>query len=316
MTKPLRHRRSLVGRLVTEYTMPILRVSLFGAVVLLGVVGVLAHQARAQLGEMLMGIGVEMLRFQGAERQQAPRTLMINGQPLRISVGVASAPLDEVLDHYQSGCRERGGSLAQEVQELRDSGEALSEVDNAWLDPVIRQQGEDRGIVACMDTGPESQSTEGLASKIAEFGQQMDLSAIGDLRYIYAVQEENETVFVVIWTEGSFRVGEMFPSEGDAPGADPQGLPRPPESRRLLSAYEVDHPQSMTLYAESSWSAEDMSAHMLAALQEDGWNPLETDAPTERAMQMTVLERGDNMITLSIVETPTAGTQTSLLVAR
>ena len=72
----------------------------------------------------------------------------------------------------------------------------------------------------------------------------------------------------------------------------------------------------MTLWAESPLSAEEMNAHMLEALQADGWSPLETDAPTERAVRMTVLERGENMITLSVLETPTAGTQTSLLVAR
>lgn len=316
MTEPLHPKRSLARRLASRYLMPTLRLSLFGSALVLVLVGVLAHQARAQLGEVLMGIGVEMLRFQAAERQQAPRTLMVNGQAIRLSVGVANATLDEVLDLYQGRCQERGGSLAEEVQTLRNGGNALDDITDSWLDPVIRQESGNRGIVACIDTGDETQTTESFAQKVSALGEQMDLSAIGDLRYVYAAEQEGETVFIILWTEGNFPVAEMFPSEGDAPGRDPIGLPRPPQSQRLLNAYETGHPQSMTLYAGSPLSTSAMRTHMREQMEASGWNSLGSGEPSGPTPITDVFERGENMITLSFIETPNAGTQTSILVAR
>ena len=266
-----------------------------------------------------MGIGIEMLRYQGAERQEAPRTLHLNGQSIRVSVGVAPEPFSEVLDFYEGRCRARSGSLNDEVRAFHERAPESPEIAESWLDTVLREEGDERGFVACIDTGSPNETTESLAAKADRMRAQMDLSEIGDMRFIYATRDGDDTVFVIMWTDGPFRVAEMFPAEGDAPGRDVEGVPRPPESRRILSAWEDEHPQSMTLYASAEADAESIEAHYRSRMPTAGWQLLEDPDAAPRPDHSTptlVYERGEEMVILSFIDLPQGGHQTSIMTAR
>jgi hypothetical protein len=266
-----------------------------------------------------MGIGIEMLRYQGAERQEAPRTLHLNGQAIRVSVGIAPEPLDAVLDFYEGRCRARSGSLQDEVRAFQERSPEGPEIAASWLDTVLREDGDGRGFVACIDTGSPTETTESIAAKANRMRHHMDLSEIGDLRFVYAAEEEGDTVFVIMWTDGPFRVREMFPNEGDSPGRDVDDVPRPPDSRRLLSAWEDSQPQSMTLYAGEGSDAASLEVTYRASMPSAGWNLLEVPdaAPRpEDAPPTLVYERGERMVILTFIDLHQGGAQTSIMTAR
>jgi hypothetical protein len=119
------------------------------------------------------------------------------------------------------------------------------------------------------------------------------------MRYIYAEESEGTTLFVAFWTEGEFKVLDMFPPEGDAPGRDIDGVPRPPHARRILSAWEEGEPQSITVYDGSPQDPDGLEAWYREQMPEEGWHPLELPAsimervPAERrADHFIVWERG------------------------
>jgi hypothetical protein len=74
-----------------------------------------------------------------------------------------------------------------------------------------------------------------------------------------------------MWTEGSFNIPAMFPSEGDAPGSDTARVTRPPESRRVLSAGIEGHPYSLRMYDSERTHAEVLE-HYDRYMQASGWN--------------------------------------------
>jgi len=289
---------------IRTYTPKMLRLTAFLAFAYVVALLLLGHQARAQVSERLMSIGVEMLRYEDAEHQQPPRTLRLNGQPIKLASGIARHPLGRVLDFYQAKCLERGGQLGAQMRELVSGHPEIAEVDESLLDPTMREEEGNKGYVACLETGSGRLEPEDLLERFERFRQSMDLSDIGELRYIYAEESEGTTMFVAFWTEGTFRILDLFPAEGDAAGRDPDDVPRPPEGRRILSAYEEGQPESVTMYMDSPRGADGLESFYRNAMPSRGWHLLELDAATlrrrgiERPEHALVYERGDQMVSL------------------
>jgi hypothetical protein len=101
---------------------------------------------------------------------------------------------------------------------------------------VLRSEDEKRGYVACLDLGPEPLDTRQLLRRINAFGQTGDLARLGGLRLAFARADGEGTHHVSVWSDGPLPLLHAFPARGDAPGADPADMPRPPEARRVLSA--------------------------------------------------------------------------------
>lgn len=307
---------------VKHYAPKLIRLGLFLSCVYLGLLLVLGHEARAQVGESLFAIGEDMLRYEGAHRMDAPRTLHLNGQPIRLASGVTRHGLDRVLDWYEARCGERDGDIGEQLSELVDGHPQLGEVETSLFDATLREREEDRGYVACLDTGGEKLDAEGVLARVERFRSSLDVSELGDLRYIYGEENDEGTFFVAFWTRGSFRIGEMFPAQGDAPGRDPEGLPRPPDGRRLLSAWEEGHPQSVTMYGESARAPEALESFYRQAMPKDGWHLLELDDATlartgqERAPHFLVYERGEEMVMLWFGRDQSGRGATTVLVSR
>lgn len=286
---------------VRDLTPKLLRLTVFLTVVGIGFALFSAHQARAQLGEIMMGLGADMMRYHDAERQDAPRQLMLNGRPIHLSSGTTKHDLGTVLDYYEKRCQERDGQLHEQMMELvRSEKLEVPQVEGSAVDSVLREQDDDRGFVACLDLGEEEVDVEGLLDRFEEFEKSLDLAEIGHLRYVYARQGGGTTHFVAFWTQGRFPIREMFPVEGDAPGADPDGVPRPPESRRVLSAYEKGHPQSMTMYVSPSQDAGSLERFYRGEMADEGWTVLETERhrQLEDRPPMLVWEREERMATV------------------
>jgi hypothetical protein len=297
------------------------RLITFVLVVLAGAVVFFGYRARAQVGEVLLSLGAQMMQYDEARRQDEPRALFLNGERLSFASGTTDHEVSRVLDYYEARCAERAGHFAEQFRAVAASrGITDPEGDGDFFDGVLRAEEDDRGVVACLDMGAEAVAPEGIAARWERFQRTNDLSDFGALRYVYARRADGRTHFVTFWTDGSFKLLDMFPTTGDAPGRDPEDVPRPPDGRRLFAAYEDGHPQSMTVYEGSARDAAGLRAYYRDAMDDAGWHLLEL--PTDRDPHAAenahtlVFERAERMVTLVFSDDDVGGGTTTVLVSR
>jgi hypothetical protein len=151
------------------------------------------------------------------------------------------------------------------------------------------------------------------------FEQSLDVSEFGELRYIYAQRAaEGGTFFVAFWVEGSFKLADMFPTEGDAPGRDAADVPRPPQARRILSSWEEGRPQAVATYLGGGSTGRLIDFYR-DEMPEAGWDILEVDdvrraelGLPEAPREMLTYEQGERMVSVVVTETA-QGPTTSVL---
>lgn len=184
----------------------------------------------------------------------------VNGARFRLLSMSFNETVSEALDRFEADCERDGGLLS-------DLG----------LSPTrFRTEASGEGVLACFDTQGRKTADQ-LMARVERFTESADLSDIGSFRYVVARQGKDTTTALVLWTEGSVPLKDMFPGESDAPGVDPQDVPRLPGTRRLLSAAESGEPYSATLYRAPpgvdalTWHAE--------SLEKAGWTILKTERP-------------------------------------
>jgi hypothetical protein len=212
-------------------------------------IGLSARAAHARMGELLLGVGDQLMQLPGARAPEQTRSLFLNGLELRLRSTTSDLPVAAVLDHFQGICRSRSGIQAPAAV-LKDlhARAGDSPATRAWFDGVQRVESESQGALACLDTGG-ALSLDELAARFADFGKTGDVSAIGALRYVLARRVAGKTAVLLLWTDGALRVASAFPAQGDAPGVDPADIPRPDGTRRLLSSWESGEPYSINVYA-------------------------------------------------------------------
>ena len=226
---------------------PYLRVTAFVATLLGLSGGWLALRASAHVDELSTSLGAQMLLYARARSEHAPRTLHINGAQLQLRSFTTTDSAAQVLDHLEQRCRARDGMRAD--ANVR-AGTAQSRA-SALLDGVIRSGDELDGTVACLDTGSDALSFEQLITRLRSALDTGDISQLGGLRFTYARSfAEADTFGVSLWSDGALPLRAMFPAHGDAPGADPLEVPRPPASRRLL--HVVDGQGQLWAYAATT----------------------------------------------------------------
>lgn len=254
------------------------------------------RRARAQLGEGLLNMGAEMLRYEFANPQAPPQEYRINGQSFWLRTGNTEQPVETVLDWFEARCMAHDGQLGEQLEEsLQQAGETV-DVDTRLLDPVIRE-GEvgRRGVVACLDSGTERLELTTLASRLQSFTETLRLSDIGDFRFAYVVKGRRKTVFVTMWTEGVIDLGEMFATDGDVPGQDVAGVPRPREFRRILSAVPANRVQSITMY-EGTGTKVQVQQFYKQQMPFRGWRRVELTAEEAAKLPFKQEPTGDALL--------------------
>ncbi len=259
----------------------VLRLVLFFVALYVGMTFLAVKQAEAEVEEIMVGIGAEMMRYPGSTQGEA-RAMHFNGQTVHLMTGTTDHDVETVLDHFEAECMEQD-DVAERLRELQAGGQLDATIDVEEVDGVLRRTFGSRGVVACLDPvdGESNGDPESLGERVQQFLRTGDLSEIGALRYLYATPFEEPdgrrgTHLVSIFSDGPLDVFDMFPEEGDAVGVDPDGVPRPDGSRRLLSAWEDGKPYSMTIYAVEGSEPEALDRWYRDALGEAGWAPIET----------------------------------------
>jgi hypothetical protein len=108
-----------------------------------------------------------------------------------------------------------------------------------------------------------------------------------------AEQTGKDVFLVMLWTDGPLNVRQMFPTEGDAPGLDFADLPRPPKSRRILSAWEEGQGPALNMYLSEHQNGKALEEHYRAELPKFGWKATTpaANAP-EHAARGVLMMRG------------------------
>ncbi|MFO0664391.1 MAG: hypothetical protein U0174_10595 [Polyangiaceae bacterium] len=254
------------------------RVGAYASVLVAASLAISVNSAKATVGERAVMLGRDIAPF--ASMLQDTNKMRVNGEALWVSKGVSSESVSQVLDKYEEGCRQGGGSVFQEAYNEAKGNPTSAEpkakpTKQSKLDVkklgVFREEDDKDGTVLCIVRGNNTPASPFDA--LSAFTDTEDLGKLGRLRYAYAHKGANGKVDVLtIWTEDTFKFSALFPSEktGDVGGRDPVLTSRPPESHRLLSIELVGTPYSAHVY-RTLQSAEAVTKHYDDELHERGW---------------------------------------------
>jgi hypothetical protein len=255
--------------------------------------------AHARASDALLSVGAELMKIEGASSDQPARSVFLNGITVHLRAATTDRDLHAVLDRFHSLCRTRTGVDAPQAVLDKLRSDTAKHAPSSALDGVLRAESDSAGAVACIDTGTQLSVPE-LTSRLQDFARSGDLSAVGDLRYVLARRVDGKTTVLTLWTEGSTPLLKMFPPEGDAPGRDPQGLPRAPGTRRLLSTWENGQPYSLALYTAVGSDIGALRAFYLTALRTGGWSVRTGPSGTTSPTSPVVAQRGSQTILLRV----------------
>lgn len=198
----------------------------------------------------------------------------INGEVMHVATTWTDKPRGVLLDGFEKMCTQHTGGLAEEMAALPEKAKsALGAIATTPIGlGVLKADMGPVGFVACL-VRESSQGFKGLVSGLEEFGETGNLSVLGELRYLTVRESEQKgkSVVILAWTTGAFRLGKMFPDEGDAPGFDPPNVKRIDGSKRLLTAGVQKAPFQMSVYDVASLTPEQALDFYRDALPAEGW---------------------------------------------
>lgn len=284
------------------------RVGTFACVLLGASTWFVFDRTEAQLGDDLMGMGASLMAFADEEHTDGPRALSINGETVHLVSGSTPSSLNEVLDAFEEMCLQRDAQFRQQITDLYRENPDLPRRDELeTFRPSLRRMAGDRGTIGCLDLGTERRTAGELLDAAAEFNRTGDLSALGNMRYIFAQEADGgRTQYVALWTEGEFHVDHVLPSAGDAPGEDLAGVPRAPDAVRSLYAHEMGRDDRFVIYEDSSMTEWELEHFYRTELAREGWNVVDTRE--EGAEQQTVVAlRDGRQIYISLDTDPMRG---------
>ncbi len=243
---------------------------------------VAAGSAYADVKDGMLEVGQEL----GSLDHIGSKTpIHLNGQPIFVGSQVLQMSVSDALDRAETLCVE--GDVENPGQSGYDTPQ--SALDTAEREPVtkLREEQGDRGAVVCF--APEDgEVVDGIGDKLDRymaFLKSGNLEDLGRLRYFFAKETpDGHTHLVRVWTEGSFDFYAMAPPNGeDAPGTDPDDMPRPPEARRLLSATTEGSVYAARVY-QTALAPEALAAAYDTSMVDRGWD-LELARGTSRVYQ-------------------------------
>lgn len=291
--EPRRARREWVG-------WKMLRLSAYAFVVTTAAGLFAARAAYSDVKDSALGIGRELGRLGDLG---AGRVVRINGQRIHVGSTTEDMPFEQVLDAFEAHCEAHSAARLREFAALSAEEKTKIAARAGSTTGVLRRQSAFDGAVACLVTeDEEGTSVPGLAARLGAFAETGDLGRLGGLRYVYARRTKNgRTHLVTAWTDGELRLFDLYPKEGDAPGADMRDVPRPDGAARLLTADIEGMPYGVRIY-DAPGAAEDVLAMYERELPARGWelSAISPDAPLSRTftkdgvdLLVTVAREGD-----------------------
>jgi hypothetical protein len=219
--------------------------------VFLGLMVAFGRVLYADMKEVAMSAGHELLGL--GDLTHDAETVWFNGVRFHHASLTVAQSAAEVLDRIEGHCEQSPnllGRLMLEIPEGHLAKQIKEKPTKAFRHMVFREDSKDgaRGSVICL-VDEESYSLGGAQERLKHFNETRDISVFGKVRYAYAEKlRSGSTQVVTLWADSGLNLGSMFPAAGDAAGEDSAVLPRPPGTRRTLSANAEGLPYSVHLY--------------------------------------------------------------------
>jgi hypothetical protein len=229
------------------------------------------QRVHARGERVLQRFGDHMMRYAGADHQTVPQELTVNGASFYLSTGIVDASVPEVIDQFHAKCIEKNGQFHQQWAAVGKKHHVVLGKLPAIMDGVFRTSSDSVGIVACAEASDGVLSPELLISRLKQVLATGDLSKLGNLRYAYVTRAEQRSMFVAVWSEGPLNYRDMFPAQGDAPGGDPVGVPRPPGMRRVISTQPKNASAALNVYSSKQQHVKELLAFYADALPKAGF---------------------------------------------
>jgi hypothetical protein len=257
----------LFRRLLPSLAM--LRLSVYLTLVAIVFCALATRSVRADVGELGMAAGRQLSRLE--DLTEGAEVLVVNGARFHHSSVYTDEPVSTVLDRFQAECERDPGLLARALHAVPAEGSAtLAKLPRASRNAVVRDESEAGGMLACF-VGAKPATLAEAKERIAQLVKTRNLRELGDLRYTYAVPKGERTRVITLWTDSELDIARMFPARGDAAGSDSVLAPRPPASRRTLSATAADFPFGVRVY-ESERSQAQLETFYQRALEQRGFS--------------------------------------------
>ena len=178
-----------------------------------------ARSVYADAREMGLGIGHELAKLEDLTGDAY--LIRLNGAELHRSSSHTDQSPSEVLQRYESYCRESPSLLGRAMRDIPAtlSDRAVLPSESPLRVAVVRDEKEDRGMVACFVEDPDV-SAEALGASLVAFADTGDLSKLGRCRYACAERSTSArggTHVVTDGSDGGLNVGNRFAPAGDAP---------------------------------------------------------------------------------------------------
>lgn len=263
-----------------------------------GVFALSASAAMARVDSSMLELGRHLIALSEAGMGNDARGVYLNGQSIGLRVFVTDHDMETTLDFYEAWCRGGAGQFVAQEQVLQEAPGFVSTGDaRSWRDLTLRQNEDGVGFVSCLKHGVANASDSELAERFESFLETGNLHDLGKFHYAAVTRIDNRTRVVAAWTEGDFFPFKMFPDQGDAPGYDVPGIPRPPSGQRMLSAGELGHGESLTVYIDCEESTGTLEVFYRREFKRHGWHLLgEQDGDGH----LFIVQRGNEMRVVSI----------------
>lgn len=269
------------------------------------------RSARGALGEVSLTIARQLNDV--SDLIGSTKFLELNGQRFGISTTVVAGSAADVLDRFADACRKNSAELtrvaASQGLTLRQRASQ-----GAGSKPIARVEAEEDGIVGCVlrsDAGPVAP----LSETIREFARTRDASVFGDFLVVYARNQakdkknpKDKTHVVAVWTHGPFKVLDLFPAQGDAPGSDSVLAGRPREARRILSGAAANEPYGLRIYETTKTPGETLSSFE-RDMRSRGWTRL---AQPPNGVTAVALQHTSGVLAV-LTANPSDGTKSALV---
>jgi hypothetical protein len=259
----------------------------------------------AQARDAALGFGSELAQV--GELGAGAEELLINGQRFQHLVEVRESQPAQLLDQVQAECALRRGAFGSALAELADAAARLGAEPGAALrQGVLRSELDGRAMIVCF----EGSAGAGLAERLRELARSGRPGALGRVRYVYAEPiAPGQSRVSALWTDEDLDPRALFPSAGDAPGRDSPWIPRPPASRRTLSAAASDAPFTLLGYV-SQLPPPQLGSFYAARLAAFGFQPAASSG------EATVYQRSDGAQLFLALFAEDGATQVTLIESR
>jgi len=226
----------------------------------------------------------------------------LNGNTLQYTLNRTNKGIDALLDYYENLYQSRQHQVAPEaareallktVRDPEDRAEQRKRImatDDLLNDRFVRFEGKTWGGFSTLVTGREGEADymADMVDRFRKFQESGDATDLGDPKLMVAYEDasEGDVQYFNVWPSGGFDFQSVRPQgEDDAPGYDLSDIPRPYGSQRMIT-FGQNHMGSdyQILLYRGGGSIEEIAAHFVTAMADEGWAVSSTHLRAHGAM--------------------------------